>query len=134
MYTVCTDRPSAAIDAAHLPSRSPARVGPVRRLHDGLARRIDMAIYRYSVQGPGGEIESVTRPMRASRATVRARADQVPITEIMTSHVVCATAELPLADLLEVMVRDRLGCVPIIDEDERPIGMVTKLDIVHHLA
>jgi CBS domain-containing protein len=36
--------------------------------------------------------------------------------------------------LLEVMIQGRLGCVPVVNEGGHPIGMVTKFDIVEHLA
>ena len=67
-------------------------------------------------------------------ALPRAAADTVPITRIMSPHVVCALPDLDLRTLVEVMVRDRLGCVPIVDEYQHPFGMVTKLDIVEHLV
>ncbi|MEP6863189.1 MAG: CBS domain-containing protein [Deltaproteobacteria bacterium] len=52
----------------------------------------------------------------------------------MTRRIVCAYADLGLGALLEIMVQDRLGCVPVVNEAEQPIGMVTKLDVVEHLA
>lgn len=87
--------------------------------------------------GPRGivfeqEVELFDRPVRVVHAhTV---ADSVPISQIMTPHVVCAAPDLPLDELIALMVRERLGCVPIVDEDGHPHGMVTKLDIVTQLV
>ena len=72
--------------------------------------------------------------MRAHRdRRVRTVASEVPITEIMSRHVVCASPDLPVPALVEVMIDERLGCVPVVDEHGHPIGMVTKRDLVEQL-
>lgn len=87
--------------------------------------------------GPGGVIARPPEPITVvarRRPGTRTRAGQVPVTEIMTRRVVCALPDLGFGTLLEVMLQERLGCVPVIDEHGHPIGMVTKLDIVENLA
>jgi CBS domain-containing protein len=93
----------------------------------------------FRIHGPRGIIERAAE--RAAEAIAErarrdghARADQTPITEIMSHHVVCALPDLPFANLLDVMMRERLGCVPVVEEHGRPVGMVTKLDVVEHLV
>ena len=97
-----------------------------------------MATHTFRIHGPRGIIEraaeAIAARARARREHSRTGADHVPVTEIMTPQVVCASPDLGLGALLEIMVRERLGCVPIVDEHGHPIGMVTKLDIVEHLA
>ena len=97
-----------------------------------------MATHTFRIHGPGGIIERATEAIaervRARRERTGTGAGQVPVTEIMTPHVVCASPDLGLGALLEVMIRDRLGCVPVVDDGGQPIGMVTKLDIVEHLG
>ncbi len=92
----------------------------------------------FRIHGPRGIIEraaeAIAERARAHRLRTRTGADQIPVTEIMTRHVVCAYPDLGLGKLLEVMIQERLGCVPVVTEDGQPIGMVTKLDIVEHLA
>lgn len=61
-------------------------------------------------------------------------ADLVPVRRIMTRDVICAREDLDLATLLELMVRRHIGCVPIVDERGRPIGMVTKFDAIEQLV
>src|SRR5262249_39697522 len=60
-------------------------------------------------------------------------ADLVPVRRIMSREVICAREDLALAALMDLMVRRRIGCVPVIDERGRPIGMVTKFDVVEQL-
>lgn len=89
------------------------------------------------IHGPCGVVERAAEAI-PDAAVPRTRtctcADSVPVTEIMTRRIVCAYADLGLGALLEIMVQDRLGCVPVVNEAEQPIGMVTKLDVVEHLA
>jgi CBS domain-containing protein len=61
-------------------------------------------------------------------------ADQIPVRQIMSSEVICACEDLDVAALIDLMMRHRIGCIPVIDERGRPIGMVTKLDLVEHLV
>lgn len=54
----------------------------------------------------------------------------VPVTDIMTRDVVSASPETPLRAVLELVVKSYIGCVPIVDEDNCPVGMITKRDLV----
>jgi CBS domain-containing protein len=45
---------------------------------------------------------------------------------------VCARHDLRIDALVPVMVRNHIGCVPVVDERGRPVGMITKLDLVDH--
>lgn len=60
----------------------------------------------------------------------------VPVSAIMTQPVTCAARDLRVDQLTKLMIRDHIGCLPVVDEAGRPIGMVTKLDLVeasgHH--
>jgi len=60
-------------------------------------------------------------------------ADRVPISEIMTREVVCARHDLRIDALVPVMVRNHIGCIPVVDERGRPVGMITKLDLIEQL-
>ena len=64
--------------------------------------------------------------------TTRARtiADQVPVTEIMARDPVCSTPDVAVTRLAQIMTEHHIGCVPIVDERRRPIGIVTRFDLV----
>ena len=57
-------------------------------------------------------------------------ADRIPVTAIMTRDVVCARTELSVGALTELLIKNHIGCVPIVDDRARPKGVVTKLDLV----
>lgn len=59
--------------------------------------------------------------------------DLVPVRQIMSREVICAREDLEIGALLDLMVARHIGCVPVVDERGRPIGMVTKFDVVEQL-
>ena len=61
-------------------------------------------------------------------------ADLVPLSEIMSRDITCARRELDAERVAELMVLNHVGCVPVVEEPGRPIGMITKLDLVGHLV
>lgn len=61
-------------------------------------------------------------------------ADRVPLHAIMPRDLVCARPDLAIPEVVGLMVRHRVGCIPVVDERRRPIGVITKLDLVEHLA
>ena len=61
-------------------------------------------------------------------------ADLIPVTEIMARDLICARRDLPVRELIELMIAKHVGCVPVIEEPGRPIGMVTKFDLVEQLS
>ena len=60
-------------------------------------------------------------------------ADRIPLRQIMTRDVICARADLDIGAVVSLMVRNHIGCIPVVDDRRRPIGMITKLDIVEQL-
>jgi len=65
-------------------------------------------------------------------STVPTIADTVPATWIMTRTVICAREDLEVSKLMELMVEHHIGSVPVVDSNGRPVGMVTKLDVVEY--
>jgi CBS domain-containing protein len=60
-------------------------------------------------------------------------ADIVPVVEIMTRDVTCARRDLGARFLVDLMTRHRIGCMPVVEEPGRPVGMVTKYDVLERL-
>lgn len=57
-------------------------------------------------------------------------ADDVLATSIMSPSPICATADATCDAVLDLMVRHRVGCIPIVDAANHPIGMVSQRDVV----
>ncbi len=56
--------------------------------------------------------------------------DLLAISTIMTSPVISVRPELPLYDLIRVLVDRNIGGVPVIDDTGTPIGMVSRSDLI----
>ena len=56
--------------------------------------------------------------------------DAVPISDIMTRATVTSRADASVDALIALMSEHHIGCVPIVDEHDRPTGIVTKLDLI----
>jgi len=56
--------------------------------------------------------------------------DHVPISEIMTRATITARGDASVSSLIDLMTQHHIGCVPIVDDQDRPTGIVTKLDLL----
>lgn len=56
--------------------------------------------------------------------------DDVPISSIMSRATVTARADATVESLIALMTQHHIGCVPIVDDHDRPTGIVTKLDLI----
>ena len=60
-------------------------------------------------------------------------ADQVQLREVMSRDLICARQDLAIEAVISLMVKNHLGCIPVVDAQRHPIGMITKFDIVEQL-
>jgi CBS domain-containing protein len=67
-------------------------------------------------------------------ARVPTSAGLIPVRDIMTREVICVLADVPVETVIDLLVHHYIGCVPVVDEDGCPIGMLTKRDLVEPMA
>lgn len=60
----------------------------------------------------------------------RASLQRTPASRLMARHVVCVHPDLPLREVPAILFRHRIGGVPVVDDHFRPVGMVTKTDLI----
>lgn len=58
---------------------------------------------------------------------------EVPARNVMTREVLHAHPDADLADAVALMVRERIGCLPVV-EDGRLVGMLSESDCMRHLS
>ena len=51
------------------------------------------------------------------------------VSSVMTSNPACCTAQTPLRDVARMMIDNDCGQIPVVDEAQRPIGVITDRDI-----
>ncbi len=59
--------------------------------------------------------------------------NEVPVTQVMTRTPVTARATSTVPALVALMTEHHVGCIPIVDDHDRPTGIVTKLDLIECL-
>jgi len=83
---------------------------------------------RCAVYEPRGERHELAR-----EDLVVEEADYEPVRTLMGPELVCARPELAITEVIRLMIKHRVGCIPVVDDDRRPIGVITKFDIVERL-
>jgi CBS domain-containing protein len=85
-------------------------------------------VRRCTVHHGGGEPLSETcdlpQPTDGERSGLRA---------IMSNNLVCARADLEIHAAIKLMMHHHIGCLPIVDHRRRPVGILTKFDLVEQL-
>ncbi|WP_299522191.1 CBS domain-containing protein [uncultured Methanobrevibacter sp.] len=57
-----------------------------------------------------------------------------PIREIMTRDVICLSNKSSINDTIETMLSNQIGAIPLVDADDKLVGIVTERDIALSLA
>lgn len=60
----------------------------------------------------------------------RDRAFNTPIQEIMTTDPITASPDDDLQEILEVLIEEKIGGIPVVDETEGLVGIVTYVDLL----
>lgn len=55
---------------------------------------------------------------------------ETPLAEIMTKEVVCVRADVDLEVIRDLMVERGFGGVPVVDPDGRPVGIISRADVL----
>lgn len=84
------------------------------------------------VTASGAEVVCDHAPDIAPTADTRERALRTPLAEIMSRRVVCVSDTTGI-ETLERLIDEGYEAIPVIDQHKRPIGIVTKTDVLHAL-
>jgi len=111
---------------------------PFRRRSLGIDECEECAAYDGTSDGSAGEPAEVacTRLTPAPdvppvvEVVARGALERTTVSRIMARHVVCVQADMPLQEVAAVLVRRRIGGVPVVDDEFRPLGMISKTDLV----
>jgi len=60
--------------------------------------------------------------------------ESLKISEIMSKSIVTAEKGLMIADAIEVMNKNKIGRLIVVDDDNIPLGIVTRTDILDKIA
>jgi len=66
----------------------------------------------------------------SARAEHMARHPHRPVSEIMSTKVVTFTAQTSIQEATRVMLQRQISGAPVVDDDNKPIGIVSKTDLL----
>jgi CBS domain-containing protein/mannitol/fructose-specific phosphotransferase system IIA component (Ntr-type) len=59
--------------------------------------------------------------------------EQLAVRDVMSDQPLTVAADVPLREVARTLVRTGLGALPVVDEDERVIGMVSEREVIRYL-
>ena len=59
--------------------------------------------------------------------------DNIPVRDIMLKGVKAVEPETPLKGAIEVMIVNKFGCLPVVDNTRKLIGIITEVDLLKTL-
>ncbi len=59
--------------------------------------------------------------------------EQLTVRDVMSDHPVTVRADLSLREAARTIVRTGLGALPVVDDDDRVLGMVSEKEVIRHL-
>ncbi len=89
------------------------------------------SIYRGRSQVP--QVVPLAGPVERPPITPRVSATAVPLHQVMSRNLICARPDLDIAVIVHLMLKHRIGCLPVVDDRQHPVGIITKSDIVEQL-
>ena len=51
------------------------------------------------------------------------------VRDLMTENPACCQRDTPLQEVAQKMVENDCGCIPVVDDEQKPIGVITDRDI-----
>jgi CBS domain-containing protein len=104
------------------------------RVEATMSERTTSTQYIYRHHGEQSIRSALCEPVEPPATRIATIADCVLATSIMSHDVVCARDDLQIDALIELMLGRRIGCIPVVDADGVPVGMVTKQDLIELLT
>lgn len=74
--------------------------------------------------------EGIRDTVRLHYSTSEVSLPPVPAKEVMITNVIKASANTPVSEVAEMMVKNHISHIPVVDSNDRLIGMVTDIDLM----
>lgn len=59
--------------------------------------------------------------------------EQLTVRDVMSEHPMTIRADAPVREAARTLVRAGLGALPVVDEEERVLGMISEREVIRHL-
>jgi CBS domain-containing protein len=132
---------TATITAADVMTEAPITVGPADSLIDATRLMSDHQIRHLPVVENGIVVGMLSErdllPIAdelSSPSQARQGADILKVRDAMTSQVTAVLPDASLSEVSRTLIDHRIGAVPVVDGNRRPIGIISYVDVLGALA
>jgi CBS domain-containing protein len=98
-------------------------------VHTALRILQERSVRRLPVTDAGGRVMGIVTERDLLLAVGHYLTVPIDIETIMTRPVVATTPDTPIAEAAMLMVNHKIGGLPVVDDDQRLIGIITESDI-----
>lgn len=75
------------------------------------------------------------RDLREVRAALSENGGNMPrVADLMSGDVVSVDPETDLVEVIQIMLEEKFGALPVVDDDDRVIGIVSYVDLLREFA
>jgi CBS-domain-containing membrane protein len=74
--------------------------------------------------------EGIRDNVQMYHATSEVSLPKIPVKEVMVKEVITTTKNTLVCDIAKIMIKNKISHVPIVDEDNRLVGMITDNDLM----
>ncbi|HYV65559.1 MAG TPA: CBS domain-containing protein [Myxococcales bacterium] len=100
----------------------------------------ECAAYDGTAEGTGGEpiaiactrLSPAAQVPQVAETVAQGALERTPVSRIMARHVICVQGDMTLRDLAAILVRRRISGMPVVDDEFRPLGIVSKSDLIRY--
>jgi acetoin utilization protein AcuB len=114
--------------------QSPITIDAEADLQSALRILQEQAVRRLPVTNEFGQVIGIVTERDLLLATSHYVAAPIEVDSIMRRSVVTTTPDTPLAEAAMLMVQHKIGGLPVVDEEQRLIGIITESDIFRAFA
>ncbi|RLM56697.1 CBS domain-containing protein [Halobellus sp. Atlit-31R] len=109
-------------------------VSPDTLVEDAAQQMLDAEIGSVVVVDDGRLVGILTNTDFVQIVAERKPKDQTPVSAYMSDADVTTTAQVPIADVADSMIEHGIHHVPVVDEHDAVIGMVTTTDLASYVS
>jgi len=77
---------------------------------------------------------SVLQGSRISQEVTRQRLESTFVADIMKRNIITVSPDTPIAEAAKLIVDNRIGCLPVVEADNKLVGIITEHDFTRLVA